>query len=139
MERCRKTLIQGGSPSPEGGEPSSLARGARGHCESEARHAKKAVATGAAGIFLAIANAQDGILSEADYAKFSEPFDRMILQAVNTAPLNTLHLHGDKVYLQRFFKGWPAAAINYSAIRLASASLKSAGNTPNCFWRDLMK
>ena len=83
--------------------------------ESEARHAKKAVATGAAGIFLAIANAQDGILSEADYARFSEPFDRIILQAVDAAPLNTLHLHGDKVYLQRFFKGWPVAAINYSS------------------------
>ncbi|SRR5712692_3697709 len=83
--------------------------------ESQVRHAKKAVATGAAGIFLAVANAQDGILTEADYAKFSEPFDRMILQAVDTAPLNTLHLHGDKVYLQRFFKGWPVAAINYSS------------------------
>jgi len=82
--------------------------------ESEANHARKAVAAGAAGIFLAIANAQDGILTQDEYARFSEPFDRLILNAVSSARLNILHLHGDKVYLARFAKGWPAAAINYS-------------------------
>ncbi|MCL4401883.1 MAG: hypothetical protein M1436_04335 [Acidobacteria bacterium] len=29
--------------------------------------------------------------------------------------MNTLHLHGDKVYLRHFAEGWPAAAINYSS------------------------
>lgn len=82
--------------------------------ESEANHARKAVASGAAGIFLAIANAQDGILTPEDYARFSEPFDRLVLNAASGARLNILHLHGDKVYLARFVKGWPAAAINYS-------------------------
>ena len=76
--------------------------------ESEAGDARKAIAAGASGIFLAIANAQDGIMSQEDYARFSEPFDRMILDAARGAPLNTLHLHGDKVYLDRFVKGWPA-------------------------------
>ena len=83
--------------------------------KSEANHAKLAVRAGAAGIFLAIANAQDGMLSQADYAKFSEPFDKMVFDAVRGAPLNTLHLHGDKVYLERFYKGWSAAVLNYSA------------------------
>ena len=82
---------------------------------SEANHARRAIATGAAGIFLAIDNAQQGVLSPDDYARFSEPFDKMILEAVRDAPLNTLHLHGDKVYLERFYQGWPAAVINYSA------------------------
>jgi len=82
--------------------------------ESEASHARKAVAAGAAGIFLAIANAQVGILSQEDYARYSAPFDRLILEAVREAPLNILHLHGDKVYLDLFVKGWPATAINYS-------------------------
>jgi len=82
--------------------------------KSEANHARLAVAAGASGIFLAIANAQDGILSQNDYAKFSEPFDRLVLQATVQSPLNTLHLHGDKVYLDRFYKGWAASAINYS-------------------------
>jgi uroporphyrinogen decarboxylase len=82
--------------------------------ESEANHAGKALATGAAGIFLAIANAQPEFLSQAEYAKWSEPYDRLILDAVKDAPLNILHLHGDHVYLNHFAKPWPARAINYS-------------------------
>ena len=87
--------------------------------KSEANHAKRAIQAGAAGIFLSIANAQAGLLTELDYAKFSEPFDRMILQAVSAAPLNVLHLHSDaefhdKLYMARFYQGWPATAINYS-------------------------
>src|SRR5579871_3748670 len=70
--------------------------------ESEANHARKAIAAGAAGIFLAIANAQDDIMSQDDYGRFSEPFDRLVLDAVSGARLNILHLHGDKVYLSRF-------------------------------------
>jgi uroporphyrinogen decarboxylase len=81
---------------------------------SEANHAKRAIGAGASGVFLAIANAQPEFMSETDYAKFSEPFDRMVLDAVKSAPLNTLHLHGDHVYLDHFVHGWPAAAINYS-------------------------
>lgn len=82
--------------------------------KSEANHAKRAIASGASGIFLAIANAEDGILSKADYKKFSEPFDKMVLNAVKDAPLNTLHIHGNKVWLDLFYKGWPASVYNYS-------------------------
>jgi len=94
--------------------PKALEAALEAIAESEASHARKAVAAGAAGIFLAIANAQDGIMTPEDYGKFSEPFDRLILDAVNEAPLNILHLHGDRVYLDRFVKVWQAAAINYS-------------------------
>ncbi|MGO8786692.1 MAG: uroporphyrinogen decarboxylase family protein [Terriglobia bacterium] len=82
--------------------------------KSEANHARRSVAAGASGIFLAIANAQDNFLPPDDYAKFSEPFDRLVLEATAHAPLNTLHLHGDRVYLDRFYKGWAASVINYS-------------------------
>lgn len=77
--------------------------------KSQANHARKALAAGASGIFLSIANSAD-----ADYSKYSEPFDRMILEAVNSAPLNVLHIHGDHIDLPRFYENWPAAAINYS-------------------------
>ena len=77
---------------------------------SQASHARRAIAAGASGIFLAIANSADP-----DYAKFSEPFDRMILDAVAQAPINVLHIHGNKIDLSRFYKGWPAAAINYES------------------------
>ena len=82
--------------------------------KSEANHARRSVAAGAAGVFVAIANAQDGYMTQEDYAKFSEPFDKMVLEAVRAAPLNVLHLHGDKVYLDRFYQGFAARAINYS-------------------------
>ncbi|MGE5569614.1 MAG: uroporphyrinogen decarboxylase family protein [Rhodospirillales bacterium] len=83
--------------------------------ESEANHARRALQAGASGIFLAIDNAIEGVLTREEYARFSEPFDRMVLEAAAGAPLNVLHLHGDKVYLDLFFQGWPAAGISYSA------------------------
>jgi hypothetical protein len=85
---------------------------------SEANHAQRAVAAGAAGIFLGISNAQDGMLSPSEYARFSEPFDRMVLEAARSAPLNTLHIHtdaalGDRPHLELLARAWPANAINY--------------------------
>jgi uroporphyrinogen decarboxylase len=82
---------------------------------SEINHARSVINAGARGIFLAIQNANPEILSEDDYAKFSEPFDKLILSAVSTAPFNVLHLHGNHVYWQRFTHGWAAAGINYSS------------------------
>lgn len=77
--------------------------------KSEANHARRARRAGASGVFIAIANSSDP-----EYAKFSEPFDKMVLEAVRAAPLNVLHIHGDKIDLPRFYKGWAASAINYS-------------------------
>jgi uroporphyrinogen decarboxylase len=94
--------------------PQRLLNALEAIAKSEAAHAKRAIETGASGVFLAIANAQSGIMTEAEYAKFSEPFDRIVLDAVKSAPLNVLHLHGDKVYLSRFLKGWPPAVVHYS-------------------------
>jgi uroporphyrinogen decarboxylase len=82
--------------------------------KSEAAHARRAIEAGASGVFLAIANAQQGVLSEEEYAKFSEPFDKLVLEAVSDAPLNTLHIHGDKVYLDRFHSGWAASVLQYT-------------------------
>ncbi|HXG33592.1 MAG TPA: uroporphyrinogen decarboxylase family protein [Bryobacteraceae bacterium] len=95
-------------------KPQALLDALEGIARSEASHARRAVAAGAAGIFLAIANADASVLTEAEYARFSEPFDKMILEAVKDAPLNTLHLHGSKVYLHRFYRGWPATVFHYS-------------------------
>ena len=98
---------------------------------SEATHARRAMNAGASGVFLAIANAQPHVLGREDYTRFSEPFDRMVLDAVKDAPLNVLHLHGDDVYLEAFYRGWPAAAINYSAtgtrVSLAAARARFEG------------
>jgi uroporphyrinogen decarboxylase len=80
--------------------------------KSEAAHARRALAAGAEGVFLAIDNHPQ--LTPDEYAKFSEPFDRMVLEAAGDARLNVIHLHGERIYIDRFYRGWPAAALNYS-------------------------
>jgi uroporphyrinogen decarboxylase len=82
--------------------------------KSEANHARRALESGATGIFLAIQNADKKTMSLDDYRKFSEPFDRIVLAAAPSARLNVLHIHGNEVYLDHFLTGWPAAAMNYS-------------------------
>jgi len=82
--------------------------------KSQANHARRAIEAGASGVFLAIANAQDGVSTPEEYEKFSEPFDRMIVDAISDAPLNTLHLHGSKAYVDRFLSGWSASVVQYS-------------------------
>ncbi|MCS7314235.1 MAG: uroporphyrinogen decarboxylase family protein [Bryobacterales bacterium] len=81
---------------------------------SQINHARLALKAGAAGIFLAIANADATVLTREEYRRFSEPFDKELLEAVRRAPLNILHLHGEKVYLDLFCKGWLARVIHYS-------------------------
>jgi len=95
-------------------DPAGLLRALDIIARSEANHARRAIAAGASGVFLAIDNAQPDTLSREEYRKFSEPFDRMVVEAVRQAPLNILHLHGPGVYLDLFWQGWPVAAINYS-------------------------
>jgi uroporphyrinogen decarboxylase len=81
--------------------------------QSEIHHAKRALETGAAGILLAVANANATVMSRDDYVRFSAPFDRRILEAVRAARLNILHLHTDREQLP-IFRDFPAPAINYS-------------------------
>jgi len=97
-------------------KPQALLNALEAIAKSEANHARAALERGASGIFLAIANAQQGILTRDEYKKFSEPFDRMVLAAATDAPMNTLHLHGEKVFLDHFWKGWPAQIINYDSV-----------------------
>ncbi|HEX8984207.1 MAG TPA: hypothetical protein VF767_02195 [Bryobacteraceae bacterium] len=85
---------------------------------SEAGHARRALAAGAAGIFFAIETCDE-------YAVFGEPFDRMVLEAAAEAPLNILHLHGERVDLPRYGRGWPAAAVSYS-VRTTGMPLREA-------------
>jgi uroporphyrinogen decarboxylase len=81
--------------------------------QSEIQHARRALETGAAGILLAVANANAKALSHDDYVRFSAPFDRRILDAVRSAQLNILHLHTDREQLP-IFRDFPAPVINYS-------------------------
>jgi uroporphyrinogen decarboxylase len=98
--------------------------------QSEINHAKRAISTGARGILLAVANANSKELSVADYARFNAPFDKRILDAVSGAPLNVLHLHVERDYLDQF-QNFAAPVINYSlhvtAIPIAEVHAKFPG------------
>lgn len=95
-------------------EPQKLLDWLETIARSEANHARAARERGVSGVFLAIANAQDGILSLDDYQKFSEPFDRMIIDAIKDAPLNILHIHGPRAYCEHFLRTWRGVTIHYS-------------------------
>jgi uroporphyrinogen decarboxylase len=81
--------------------------------QSEISHAKRALQTGASGILLSVANANAEEMSADDYVKFSQPFDKRILQAISGARLNILHLHVQPAYIG-LFDSFPAPIINYS-------------------------
>jgi uroporphyrinogen decarboxylase len=110
--------------------PQALLDALEAIARSEASHARRAIEAGASGIFLAVDNAQQGVLTLDEYRRFSEPFDRLVLEAAKDAPLNILHLHGPRVYLDHFWKGWPVAVIHYSAhetgVPLAEARKKTS-------------
>ena len=81
--------------------------------QSEIHHAKRALAAGASGILLSVANANAQEMPLEDYRRFSAPFDRRILAAIPDARLNILHLHVEESYLDTF-RDFPAPIINYS-------------------------
>lgn len=95
--------------------PQALLDALEAIARSEANHVRRALDAGASGIFLAVDNAQQGVLTLDEYRRFSEPFDRIVLEAAKDAPLNILHLHGAKVYLDHFWQGWPVQVVHYSA------------------------
>ncbi|MBC7925450.1 MAG: hypothetical protein H7039_07315 [Bryobacteraceae bacterium] len=91
---------------------------------SQIHHAKQALAAGASGILLAVANANNKDLSVDDYLRFSAPFDRRILEAVSHAKINILHLHVDRTHVAAV-RDLPAAVVNYS-LHVTGISLSEA-------------
>jgi len=81
--------------------------------QSEINHVKRALKTGAAGIFLSVANANAASLTRDDYVRFSLPFDRRVMEAASSGWLNFLHAHVEAEYLD-LFRDFPAPVFNYS-------------------------
>jgi uroporphyrinogen decarboxylase len=69
---------------------------------------------GADGIFFAIVRlARQGYLSREEYARFGRPYDLHVLEAVGGAPLNVLHICGDRVYFDAV-ADYPVHAISWN-------------------------
>lgn len=67
---------------------------------------------GAAGLFFAVQPASYAILSEEEYRRFGEPFDRRLLAAAERGWFNFLHAHGDDV-MWELLAAYPVHAINW--------------------------
>jgi uroporphyrinogen decarboxylase len=71
-----------------------------------------AKATGIAGVYYAVQLANYGLLSEAEYREFGEPYDRRILEAVGECAFNMVHLHGPDAMFDLVAR-YPADALNW--------------------------
>jgi uroporphyrinogen decarboxylase len=60
------------------------------------------LAEGVTGIFYSIQAASRSVISDEDYARFGEPYDRQVLEAVaGTSALTIVHCHGDRLMFDR--------------------------------------
>jgi uroporphyrinogen decarboxylase len=81
-------------------------------CNTTLRFIDQAKATGISGIYYAVQLANYGLLSEAEYREFGEPYDRRILEAVAGLPFNMVHLHGPNSMFD-LVAGYGAHALNW--------------------------
>ncbi|MFN8439432.1 MAG: uroporphyrinogen decarboxylase family protein [Caldilineaceae bacterium] len=93
-----------------------------------AGYAVATVDAGASGLFFAIVKlARAGILSEAEYQEFGKPYDLQVLQAVQSAPFNLLHICGPSVYFELALD-YPVHAINWAAINQHNPTIDDASH-----------
>ncbi len=112
-------------------DPKLLKKALRVISESQANHARLALDAGAAGIFLAVAAADNFVMSPEDYLKAVRESDLIILDAVrDKGYLNILHVHGRRPHWN-ILVSYPVQAMNYSAhetgIGLSQARQKFTG------------
>jgi uroporphyrinogen decarboxylase len=95
-------------------DPKLLKKVLRTISESQANHARLALDAGAAGIFLAVAAADDFVMDPQEYVKLVRESDLMILDSVkDKSYLNILHVHGKKPHFDSLVT-YPVQVMNYS-------------------------
>ena len=81
-----------------------------------AQFSAAAVDAGASGLFFAIVKlARQDVLTEAEFETFGKPYDQAVLEAVQGAPFNLLHICGPKVYFNTILN-YSVHAINWASI-----------------------
>lgn len=84
--------------------------------ETLAGYASAAIDAGASGLFYAIVRlAREGVLTPDEYATFGRPYDLRVLEAVQGAPFNMLHVCGSRVHFE-LVSDYPVHAINWAAV-----------------------
>jgi uroporphyrinogen decarboxylase len=93
-------------------EPKAVHAGLETITQSTIRFIQACLSRGVAGIYYAVQLASYGLLSEAEYREFGEPYDRRVLQAAGECWFNLLHLHGMDVMFD-LCAAYPVPAINW--------------------------
>ena len=93
--------------------PELVLRAMANIADSLAGYAGEAIKRGASGIFLSLGAATDDVMSPDEYREWGRPFDLKILEAVQGAPFNVLHIHGSRIHFNHVMD-YPAAALNWS-------------------------
>ena len=73
---------------------------------------RHALAAGCAGVFFAVQDADPDQFDDAAYARFGEPFDRMVMDAAAAGWFNVIHMHGGRILFDRL-KDYPVSALNW--------------------------
>lgn len=80
------------------------------------RYLAKALEAGAHGVFLVVTAASHQLLSPQEYAEWSEPYDRRVLEAAAQAPCNTVYAAGTRLFLDPL-KQLPCRLLGWSQIQ----------------------
>ena len=83
-------------------DPGAVERGLGAMADTLAAYAKASVAAGADGIFYATNVATRALMSQAECRRFQRPFDLNVLEPVESAPFNLLHVCGDDIHFREF-------------------------------------
>ena len=95
-------------------EPDALDHALAAVADTLAGYAKRAVQTGADGLFYATNVARRDLLSPAECRRFQRPWDLRVLDAVAAAPFNVLHVCGAAAHLDEFVD-YPVHALSWAA------------------------
>ena len=93
--------------------PDVLKEGLQIIAETTARFALAVLGGGAHGVFFASQCSSYQLLSEAEYREFGEPFDRAVLDAIQSdARLNMVHAHGEDIMFD-LLAAYPVQMMNW--------------------------
>jgi uroporphyrinogen decarboxylase len=105
--------------------PDAVADALEAITETLIRFADLALREGVSGIFYSIQTASRSVLSEEQYARFGEPYDRRVLDTIHPrSTLTVIHGHGDALVFERLVR-LPGHVWNWDD-RAASPSLAEA-------------
>jgi uroporphyrinogen decarboxylase len=92
------------------------------------QYAAAAINEGASGIFFAIVKlAREGVLTETEFEEFGKPYDLQVLQAVQGAAFNMLHICGPYVYFNAV-TDYPVHALNWATIGQNNPTVEEASH-----------